>query len=36
MKPVVGTVAWALSELWFGAVAALDRALAYFPKRWGG
>lgn len=36
MKQIVGTTAWLCGEVWFGLVAALDRALAYFPKRWGG
>lgn len=36
MKPVVGTVAWIVGEVWFGFVAALDRALAWLPRRWGG
>ena len=36
VKQIVGTTAWLVGEVWFGLVAALDRALAYFPRRWGG
>lgn len=34
MRQIVGTTAWALGELWFGAVAILDRVLAHVPWRW--
>jgi len=33
VRPWVGTVAWALSEVWFAAVAFVDRVLAHCPWR---
>lgn len=35
IRPVVGTTAALLAEAWFALVALLDRALAYYPRRWG-
>lgn len=34
VKQIVGTTAWIVGEVWFSLVAALDRVLAYFPRRW--
>lgn len=34
IRPVVGTTAALLAEAWFALVAALDRVLAYYPRRW--
>ena len=34
MRTPVGTTAALLAEAWFALVAALDRVLAWFPRRW--
>lgn len=36
IRPVVGTAAYYVAEVWFALVAAIDRALAWLPRRWGG
>lgn len=36
MRPIVGTVAWALFEVWFAAVRELNKVLAHKPRWWNG
>lgn len=35
IRPVVGTTAALLAEARHALVAALDRVLAWFPRKWG-